>query len=164
MKTRTTLLALVLTSSAGFSQISSYVSSLQTSEAGITVAELSIVHRSRSNSKDIRDLGSRSVMISKEIYTPNLKIESYRFLSYAGSPFEINGSTYIPVSLYYDNETTDPKDDIYIVSIPFTVERELVLDELSYYEGEELIGASFEPAPQGRPNKEAKKVNVIRSE
>lgn len=164
MKIRITLLAFVLISSIGFSQISSYISSLQTSDTGITVAELSLVHRSRSNSKDIKDLGSRKLMISTDLYTSNMKIESYRFLSYAGTPFEMDGSTYIPVSLYYDNETTDPRDDIYLVSIPFPVERELIMEELSYYEGDELRRVDFKTAPPGLPNYDVKKVDVIRSE
>jgi len=163
-KIRITLLALVLTSSAGFSQISSYISSLQTTDKGLTVAELSLVQRSRSNNKDIRDLGSRSVIISKEVYKFDLNIESSRFLSYAGTAFEMNGSTYITVSLYYDNQTADPRDDIYIVSIPFPLVRELVLEELSYYEGEELIRANFErasPRPS-QPRSEKGGYNPVR--
>lgn len=164
MKTRLTLLTLLFTATCAMGQIVSYISSLKTSESGITVAELSLVHRSRTNYNDIRDLGSRVVMIPKEFQGQKFKIESYRFKTYSLSSFEMDGITYIPVSLYYDSETIDPRDDIYILSIPFPVGTELVIEELSYYEGEELDTATFRIAPKGDSKQAVKKVKVIKLE
>jgi len=164
MKIKMTILAVVFITTSSFGQIMSYMTSLKTSDSGITVAEMSLIHRSRTNYKDIRDLGSKLIMIPEELNGQKLKIESYRFRTYEGTPFEMNGTTYVPVKLYYDNETTDPRDDIFILSIPFPVETELVQDELRHYEGEELITSNFEKAPKGETTYEVKEVEVIRKE
>jgi hypothetical protein len=103
-------------------------------------------------------------MIPKELNRQELKIESYRFRSYEETPFEMDGTTYVPVNLYHDNETKDPRDDIFILSIPFPVETEVVLEELSNYEGEDLITANFEQAPKGETTYEVKEVEVIKRE
>ena len=164
MKTRLTLLALLFTATCAMGQIVAHISSLKTSDSGISVAELSLIHRSRSNNKDIRDLGNRLVMIPKEFAGKRLKIESYRFKAHALGPFEMDGRTYIPIGLYYDNETIDPGDDIYLLSIPFPVETELAMEELSYYESEDLDTATFRIAPQGDNKQKMKRVKVINLE
>lgn len=159
-----TLLAVVLMTTSSFGQIMSYLSSLKISDSGIAVAEMSLMHRSRSNVKDIRDLGSRLIMIPGELNGQQLKIESNRFRTSEGTAFEMNGITYVPVRLFYDNETTDPRDDIFILSLPFSVETELVLEELSHNQGEELITSNFKQAPKGKATYEVNEIEVIKLE
>jgi hypothetical protein len=147
---------------SSFGQIMSYMTSLKTSDSGITVAELSLIHRSRSNSKDIRDLGTRMVLIPNQPNGKQIDIEQYRFRTMEGSPFEMNNTVYVPVHLYHDNKTNDPRDDIYLLSIPFPVTTELALEELSHYEGQELISSNFEKAPKGKPNYELEEKELIK--
>lgn len=149
MKIKMTILAAVFMTTSSFGQISSYVSSLKTSDSSITVAELSLIHRSRSNYKNIRDLGTRMILIPNQPNGQRMKIEQYRFWTREGTPFEMDGTVYIPVHLYYDNETNDPRDDTYILSIPFPVPTELLLEELKHYQSEELITSNFNRAPNG---------------
>src|SRR5207244_4153128 len=106
---------------------------------GITVAQLSLIHRSRLNYKDITNLGSQLIIIPDNLNGKTLKIENNRFRTTEGTPVEMDGITYVPVTLNYDNETFDPRDDIYLLTIPFPVDKNLVLEELKYYEGTKLI-------------------------
>ena len=149
-----TILGVVLMTTCSFGQIMSYITSLKTSDSGITVAELSLIHRSRSDYKNIRDLGTKMVLIPNQLNGKKIDIEHYRFSTEESTPFKMNNTVYIPVHLYYDNKTNDPRDDIHILSIPFPVPTELVLEELSYYEEQELIISKFEEASKGNPSYE----------
>lgn len=151
MKIKLSILSLLLISSVGYGQMMGYVTSLKTSGTGVNVAELSLVHRDRDNSKVITKLGSQQVLIPNSINGQELKVENYRFLAYNVTPFLLNGVTYVPVQLYYDMETNDPRDDIFILSIPFEVNRKLVEEELAFYEDEELLTADFNDAESGKP-------------
>lgn len=152
MKTIMTILAVVLMTTFGHGQIQSYLTSLKTSEAGITVAELSIIHRSRSDYTEITDLGAKLIIIPNNPNGKKLKIEYYRFITRVGAPFVLNDTTFVPVHVSYDNESNDPRDDIYLLSVPFPIDNELVLEELTHYEGVELAIAEFVNAPNGETN------------
>jgi len=119
MKIKLAILAVVLMTTASFAQMMSYRTSLKTSDFGITVTELCLIHRSKSHYKDIKDLGSRAIKIPRELNDQKLKMESYRFLSYDATPFEIDGTSLVPVPLCYDNETKNPRDDIFILTMCF---------------------------------------------
>lgn len=164
MKIKLTILAAVFISTSSFGQVMSYIDNLQTSDSGFTIAEVSLIHRSISNLKDIKDLGTRIIMIPDNLNGQELKIEYYRFITREGTPFEMNGTAYIPVHLYYDNETTDPRKYIYILSIPFPVETELIVSELNPFESAKLMTPNFKDAPKGNTSYEEKKVNVIKIE
>ena len=159
-----TILAVVLMTTSSLGQIMSYMTSLKTSDSEITVAELSLIHRSRSNYKDIRDLGTIMVLIPNQPNGKKIDIEYYRFTTIKGTPFEMNNTVYIPVHLFYDNKTIDPRDDIYILSIPFPIPTELALEELSHYEGQELITSNFEEAPKGNPGYVFEEKELIQEE
>ena len=164
MKIKMTILAVVFMTTSSFGQIMSYMTSLKTSDSGITVAELSLIHRSRSNYKGIRDLGTRMVLIPNQPNGKKIDIEQCRFRTMEGTPFEMNNTVYVPVHLYHDNKTNDPRDDIYLLSIPFPVPTELALEELSHYEGQELITSNFEKAPKGKPSYEFEEKELIKKE
>lgn len=152
----------LLGTAAGKAQIQSYISDLKTSESGPTVAELSLMHRSRTNSADIRDLGSRTIIIPEKIEGQELTIATYRFRTYEGNSFEMEGTAYVPVVLYYDNHTIDVKDDLYIASIPFPVEKDLLLEELEHYHGSELGQPKFVEAPRGKTIGKVFKVKMLK--
>jgi hypothetical protein len=64
-----------------------------------------------------------------------MKQDLYRFRTLECTPFEKDSLTCLPIHLYFDSETTDPRDDIYLLSVPFRVDKDFMRKELSYYEG-----------------------------
>ncbi len=151
MKTFIAITALFLFSVNSSGQVMSFISSLQVSDSGINMAEISLIHRSRLNTKDIVDLGSQVFLIPGSQNGKILKIESSRFRTTEGDPFVVDCTAYVPVYLFYDNETNDPRDDLFITSIPFEVEKELILNETKHYEGQKLVTINLKTAPIGDP-------------
>lgn len=134
---------------AAQSQIQSKITSLQTSPSGINMAKVSLIYWSRDNKGDISILDSQMIMIPVEVEDISLKLEYRRFVTHEGIPFEKGSKTYIPVYLFYDMETLDPRDDLFLGGVPFIVDKKLILKELKYYEGQFLIDLPFSEAPLG---------------
>ncbi len=153
------VLSLFMFNSA-YGQVHANISSLRTSESGITVAEISLLHISRDTVPEHKLIGKTQLIIPK--MGQSFKIEYYRFLSYAGSLFELDGKVYVSVSVYYDNETLTPKDDVFIANVPIEIDRDLAISELNYYEDEDLITDDFKEAPRGESSQgPVKKVKAI---
>jgi hypothetical protein len=161
MKILLTICASVLCILSSFGQMMTYITTFKTNHEGITVAELSLIHRSRSNYKDIRDLGKRMIQIPSQINGIPLTMERSRFNVRESTPFELDGTLYVPVELTHDNNTKDPRDDLPIVTIPFPVETKLVLAEMSFYEDQTIQHTPFVEVPQG-PEQEIKPIQRIR--
>ena len=164
MKFQLALILSTLMAAPSFGQISSYLSNLKTSESGINVAEISLIQKSRSDDKNVNELGSLLVMIPRELNRVSLKVEYYRFRSIPGTPFKMDGKTFIPVDLYYDSETNDPRDDIFVLSVPFEVDEGLVISELSHYQGISVISAHFQEAPNGESTVSIEQIEILKKE
>lgn len=91
-------------------------------------------------------------------------MESLRFITHQGNPFILDNVTYIPVRVFYDNQTNDPSDDIHITSVLFPVNKEFVLQDLANYEDEELMADSFKDAPAGKPTYKTVKLKTVKLE
>lgn len=151
MKKLLILLAGLFLSTGAFAQLMGYCTDLRTTDKGMAYAELTLVHRSRVNYKDITEIGKAAVMFSTTIDQKLLKIEGYRFKVEASSPFEMDGKTFISLNLIYDCETQDHLDDLFVISIPIEVDRNLIESEMKYYEGLELLNMNFQVAASGDP-------------
>jgi hypothetical protein len=143
-----------------FGQMMPYLTTFKTNNAGIAIAELSLIHRSRTNYKDIRALGTRMTLIPSQINGVPLIMERNRFTVHTSTPFELDGTLYVPVAVGYDNLTTDPRDDLHIVTIPFPVETKLVQEEMNYFEDQTIITAQLVEVPPG-PSQEVIPIEVI---
>lgn len=156
MKTKILSIAFILLGSSAYAQIMGYLTEFKTSEDKKTVAELSLIHRSHDNYKDIRNLGAQLVTIPSTIQGQKMKLERYRFAVMTGEPFTMDQTVYIEVRLFYDNETVDPRDDLHLISIPFPVETELVEAEIEHFGHGEIATAPFRTVPPGEPAYEKK--------
>lgn len=164
MKSLLTLFSICILSSNSPAQIQSYFQNLKTSESGINTAEISLIQRSPSDNNETTELGSQITLIPGSINNLSLKMESLRFITHQGNPFILDNVTYIPVRVFYDNQTNDPSDDIHITSVLFPVNKELVLQDLANYEGEELMADSFKDAPAGKPTYKTVKLKTVKLE
>jgi len=117
---------------------------LEDSDKESAFAEITLVHRNRPDQENfVHELGSTSFMIPKEVNGKEIKIVHSNFRITEGYPFIRNNKTYVQVFLYYDNETFDPRDDIFVIAFPFQVDKELIDSELQHYQGQEYVDYNF---------------------
>jgi len=155
------VLSLFMFNSA-YGQLHANITNLRTSESGITVAEISLLHISRDTVPEHKLIGKTQLMIPSSLMGQSFKIEYYRFLSHAGRVFELEGKVYVSVSVYYDNETLTPKDDVFIASMPIEIDKDLAIEELNHYEDKDLITDDFNEAPHGESSQgPVKKIKAI---
>lgn len=93
------VLSLFMFNSA-YGQLQAHIYSLRISESGIAVAEISLLHISRDTVPEPKLLTKTLLIIPKSLMGQSFKMEYYRFLSYAGSLFELDGKVYVSVSVY----------------------------------------------------------------
>lgn len=125
------LFFLLITSS--FGQLMSHLTGLETLESGSILAEISLIHRSAADYRVISTEGTQSVIFSTLHNGKELKVAYKNFDTREGSHYEVDGVTYVPVYLYYNNETPDPRDDIFIIGIPFPVDKKLIVDSTNVH-------------------------------
>lgn len=130
--------------SNSFGQFMGYLTQLEDSDRESAFAEITLVHRYRPAPEDfIYEVGSTSLMLPKIFNGKEIKIDHSRFRMTTGDPFIRNNKAYIQVFLFYDNKTIDPRDDIFIIALPFQVDKELIDSELQHYEGQEYVDYNF---------------------
>jgi hypothetical protein len=121
-----------------------YVTKLEDSKREFAFCEITLIHRSReAPEKFIYDVGSTTFMVPKIVDGKQLIMNYEHFRITTGSPFIRDNKVYILASLYYDSETTDPRDDEFIIALPFEVNKDLMDRELQYYQGQDYIDYGF---------------------
>lgn len=137
-----------------FGQIQGHLYSLQIdSNANIVVGELGLFYRPKANQEIPITLGKQWVEIIAKYAGKELPMEINRMHCRTSHSFTLNGQTYLSVVLFHDNGTTDPRDDIALVSIPFPVDEKLLTQGYGQNPNE-TIAKDFSAAPRGKPNYE----------
>lgn len=144
MKGIATLALFFLLITSGFGQFMSRLTGLETIEAGSILAEVSLIHRAPEDYRVISTEGAQSVIFSSRYNDKEMRVEYKNFDTREGSHYEVDGVTYVPVYLYYNNETPDPRDDIFIIGIPFPVDKELIVDSTNVHKYKILTTAILE--------------------
>lgn len=144
MKNFVIVLSLVSLSYDSIGQFMGYLTKLEDSKREFAFCEISLIHRSReAPEKFIYEVGSTSFMIPKIVNGREMMISHDRFQMTTGSPFIRDKKVYIQAFLYYDNRTIDPRDDEFIIALPFEVNKDLMDKELQYYHGQDYIDYGF---------------------
>ena len=142
--------ALVLQMTFPNGMVISNLSLLKTSDGDMNLAEINVIYRSGEHLSEITQLGNATVLIPRNFNGVRLKMEYNRFITRDSAPFAIGDSTYIPISLLYDNETNDPRDDLFIMTVPIFVSNDSLM--LAHMEemGTTMQALALEDAPLGR--------------
>ena len=144
MKISIIVLSLVFLSYNSIAQFMGYVTKLEDSKGEFAFCEITLIHRSReAPEKFIYEAGSTIFMMPKMINGKKMNINHDRFRVNTGSPFILDNKVYMQVYLYYDCETTDPRDDQFIIALPFEVNKDLMDSELQYYQGQNYMDYGF---------------------
>lgn len=144
MKGIATLALFFLLITSDFGQFMSHLTGLETIEAGSILAEVSLIRRAAEDYRVISTEGAQSVIFSSRYNDKEMRVEYKNFDTREGSHYEVDGVTYVPVYLYYNNETPDPRDDIFIIGIPFPVDKELIVDSTNVHKYKILTPAILE--------------------
>ena len=144
MKGITTLAFFFLLTTSSFGQLMSHLTGLETLESGSILAEISLIHRSAEDYRITSTEGVQSVIFSTRYNGKELKVDYKNFDIREGSHYKVHGVTYVPVYLYYNNKTPDPRDDIFIIGIPFPVDKELIVDHTNIHKYKIFTSAGLE--------------------
>ena len=107
-------------------------------------------------------LGSQSILIPKKINGLKLKIEQYRFNFYQWTVFSIGDKCFVSSHLTYDNESNDPKDDVFLASILFEIDENLLKNELIYFDDREIERFIDQAVPMGKPINNRRSLKMVR--
>ena len=144
MKILIIVLSLVSLSNSSVCQFMGYITKLEDSKRESAFCEITLIHRSReAPEKFIYEAGSTSFMIPKIVNGKEIIINHDHFQISTGSAFIKDNKVYIQAFLYYDSETIDPRDDEFIIALPFEVNKDLIDRELQYYQDREYIDYGF---------------------
>lgn len=160
MKGITTFALFFILITSSFGQLMSHLTGLETLESGSILAEISLIHRSAANYRVISTEGAQSVIFSALHSGKEMKVDYKNFDTREGAHYEVDGITYVPIYLSYNNETPDPRDDIFIIGIPFPVDKELIVDHANVHKYKIYTTAVLEEKylPE-QPKKEGHKGN-----
>jgi hypothetical protein len=144
MKILIIVLSLVSLSHNSIGQFMGYLTKLNDSKRESVFSEITMVHRSReSPERFLYEIGSTIFMFPKIVNGKELIINHDHFRIVTGYPFINENKVYIQAFLYYDSETIDPRDDEFIIALPFQINKDLMDRELQYYHGENYIDYGF---------------------
>ncbi len=144
MKTIFIILGFIAMCETSFAQFMGYLTVLDDSDKEAAFAEVKLVHRSRASAENaFEELGTTTFMLPKVVCGKEIKIVHNRFRITEGHPFIRDDKSYVQTFLFYDNETLDPRDDIFIIALPFEVRKDLIDSELQHYEGEKYDAYNF---------------------
>jgi hypothetical protein len=131
-------------------QFESYVSRLQQNGDGINIAEITLVYHYPEPQDSNKVIARKEVIIPAIWAGEKLIIRYFRFQTLPGQAYLKNGHTFLPVILYYDNNTQMPDDDFRIAELPFEVPEDLLLNQRGSDNGYRISAKTFHNAPPGK--------------